>query len=172
MGGTASFALDIAANGTVVGTARTGVASRPQVAYVDDGTPRSLGTLPGSTFSRAMGVNARGEVVGEAFTAGTESSRAVAWDRNGELRLLDGLRGADSSAVANSINNRGEPAGVSTGPDGRATAVRWTRQGTPQPLPWLADVARASSRAWDINTSGTVVGSASVPDDGDVMPTP
>jgi uncharacterized membrane protein len=167
LGGAASFALDIAPDGTVVGTASSSSASRPQVAFVDDGATRSLGTLPGSTFSRAMGVNARGTVVGEAFTAGAESSRAVTWDRFGRLRVLPGLGGPDSSAVANAVNLRGDVAGVSSGPDGRATAVVWPLGRAPRPLRWLADVPGAVSRAWDLDLHGTVVGSAAAAEDGD-----
>jgi uncharacterized membrane protein len=168
LGGTAAFALDIAPNGVLVGTARTGTAARPQVAFVDAGTgARSLGTLPGSTFSRAMGVNARGVAVGEAFTADTESSRAVLWDAAGRLRVLPGLRGPGSSAVANAINLRGDIAGVSTGTDGRATAVVWPKAGTPKALPGLADAPGATSRAWDLEATGVVVGTAAAADEDD-----
>ncbi|TDD69842.1 hypothetical protein E1262_11240 [Jiangella aurantiaca] len=167
LGGSASFPLDIARNGTVVGTARTQATPRPQTAFVHRDAARSLGTLPGSTFSRAMGVNARGQVVGEAFTAGAESSRAVIWDRRDHLSVLPGLRGPDSSAVANAINERGDVAGVSTASDGRATAVIWPRGAAPRALGWLDDLPGTSSRAWDIDTTGAAVGSMSVADGDD-----
>jgi probable HAF family extracellular repeat protein len=153
LGGNASFALGISERGEVVGTARTSTTSRPQLAFAwRNGQMTNLGTLPGSTFSRAFAVNPRGVAVGEAFTAAPERSRAVAWDQG---RIWDlGTLGTATGAVANDINPRGQIVGVSGG-----RAVLWER-GSIEDLGTISTVPAASSRANAINPRGQIVGSS------------
>jgi probable HAF family extracellular repeat protein len=153
LGGNASFALGVSERGEVVGTARTSTASRPQLAFSwRDGTMTNLGTLPGSTFSRAFAVNERGLSVGEAFTPSPERSRAVAW-QDGAIRDLGSL-GSATGAVANDVNARGQIAGVSGG-----RAVLWTGGGI-RDLGTLSANPAATSRATALNNRGQVVGSS------------
>ncbi len=119
--GNASFALGLNERGEVAGTSRTTSAFRPQLAFRwRDGVMTNLGSLPGSTFSRAFEINARGTAVGEAFTHSPERSRAVLWhgSRIEDLGTLPGATGA----VANDINARSQVAGTSGG-----RAFLWTR---------------------------------------------
>jgi probable HAF family extracellular repeat protein len=153
LGGTASFALGVSERGDVVGTARTSTGSRPQLAFVwQNGRMTNLGTLPGSTFSRAFAVNRRGVAVGEAFTAPPERSRAVTWE-DGRIRDL-GTLGAATGAVANDINPSGQIVGASGG-----RAVMWER-GAIRDLGAISTVPGAISRANAINPRGQVVGSS------------
>lgn len=149
-GGTASFALGLGRGGSAVGTSRTGVGPRPQVATAwDAGTPRVLGTLPDGTFSRAFAVDARGVAVGEAFTAPpAETSRAVRFV-DGRVEDL-GVLGAATGAVANDVNDRGLVVGSSGG-----QPVVWRGAGA-EALPPLVD--GGTGRATGVNGRGQVVG--------------
>lgn len=149
LGGTASFALGIGRDGTVVGTSRTGGGFRPQIAFAwNGGEVRSLGTLPGATFSRAFAVNARGVAVGEAFTAPPEQSRPVRFI-DGRVEDLGVLPGA-GGGVANDVNSRGIVAGASGG-----QPVVWRGAGA-EPLPPL--VEGGTGRANALNARGQVAG--------------
>lgn len=142
----------------MVGTSRTSGDRLPQTAtrWVG-GQAASLGTLPGSQFSRAFAENARGQAVGEA-TAADGSPRAVLFTRDGTVRDLGGL--GSGSAVANDINARGTVAGVSSAPGGPTTAVVFG-SGGPQALPPLEPQVTGISRADAVNHAGDVVGHAS-----------
>ncbi len=153
LGGSASFALGIGEGGTVVGTSRTTGAFRPQLAFRwRDGEMTNLGSLPGSTFSRAFAINPRGWAVGEAFTPSPERSRAVMWrdDRVLDLGTLDGATGA----VANDINARGRVTGTSGG-----SAFVWERGGM-RPVGSLSSAPGATSRGNALADRGLVVGTA------------
>jgi uncharacterized membrane protein len=111
--GNASYALGLNERGRAVGTARNTTSSRPQLAARWDGDePIDLGTLEGSTFSRAFDINAAGLAVGEAFTRASESSRAVAWTPSGELQHVGSLN-PQGTGVANDVNDRGQVVGAS-----------------------------------------------------------
>jgi probable HAF family extracellular repeat protein len=150
LGGNAAFALGINNRGDIVGTSRTTTASRPQIAFLtSDGVMQNLGTLEGSTFSRAFRVNNQGVAVGEAFTA-TGASRAVLW-RDGQLvELAPGM-----SAVANDVNSRSEVVGTSGG-----SAVLWHSDGSMVRLGAISAAAAATSRGNAIAENGRVAGSA------------
>ena len=150
--GTASFALGLSPQGEVVGTARTSPSNRPQFATRwSGGQATSLGSLPGSTFSRVFAQNAQGVAVGEAFTASPEVSRAVSFDQDGTVRDLGAL---GSSAVANDINARGTIVGSSM-----SKAVVFGESG-PVALPPLDPTVSGTSRADAINDRGQVAGFA------------
>jgi uncharacterized membrane protein len=156
LGGTASSGLGIDDLGIAHGTARTGTATRPQVAvrWDRDGRATSLGTLPGSTFSRAFASNGRGLAVGEAFTPSPEVSRAVAWDGDA-IRDLGTSDGA-SGAVANDVNARGQIVGVSGG-----RAVVWDHAGQPRSVGTLGSGTGVTSRGTAASDRGHVAGSSS-----------
>lgn len=158
-GGTSHLALDSSRAG-VVGTSRTGSGARPQLATLWHGNhAHSLGTLPGSTFSRAFAVNRRGQVVGEAFTAPPEVSRAVMWEPDGAIRDLGTLGGA--SAVANDVDDLGRAYGASSPVAGPSTATVWDRRG-PRGLPLPDPQAAGVSRVNAVTVSGDAAGSAPV----------
>lgn len=157
-----TFASGLNAVGQAVGTGRTSTASRPQIAYRwDRGEMVNLGTLPGSTFSRAFTLNNAGFAVGEAFTspAAGELSRAILWAPDGTLTDIDGFV---AGGVAYGINNSNVVVGASTQTTDAGNTVRAFRweAGTFQDLGTLSTVVNASSRGLRINDQGHVVGSS------------
>lgn len=162
-GGTASFGLGLSPQGDPVGTARTSAARSPQLATRwTDGEPTVLGSLPGSSFSRAFAQNARGEAVGEA-TAANGSTRAVLFARDGAVRDLGTLEGS-SSAVAGDINARGTAVGVSAG-----TPIVFGKDGAVA-LPPLEQGVSGISRADAVNDRGQVAGFAPATVEGEQRP--
>jgi probable HAF family extracellular repeat protein len=152
LGGDASFALGLNNRGQVVGTSRTTGSPRPQIAFSwDRGTMELLGTLEGSTFSRAFRANNRGVAVGEAFTPSGDS-RAIVWE-NGALRELP-PRSGFSSAVANDVNDRGQVVGVSGG-----RAILWDED-EPRNLGAISSSSEATSRGNAIAANGLIAGTA------------
>lgn len=162
-GGTSHLALGSSRAG-VVGTSRTGAAARPQHAtFWHDDHVHDLGTLPGSTFSRAFAVNRRGQVVGEAFTAPPEVSRAVMWEADGTIRDLGTLGGA--GGVANDVDDLGRAYGVSSPASGSSAATVWDRRGA-RALPLPDPGASGASRVNAVTASGDAVGAAPVRSSG------
>ncbi|MGJ7440693.1 hypothetical protein [Aquipuribacter sp. MA13-6] len=162
-GGTSHLALGSSRAG-VVGTSRTGPDARPQHAALwHEDHVHDLGTLPGSTFSRAFAVNRRGQVVGEAFTAPPEVSRAVMWEPDGTIRDLGTLGGA--GAVANDVDDLGRAYGVSSPVSGSSTATVWDRRGA-RALPLPDPGAPGASRVNAVTASGDAVGAAPVRSSG------
>jgi probable HAF family extracellular repeat protein len=84
-----------------------------------------LGTLPGGTISVALGINDRGQVVGESTDA-SGNFRAFLYE-HGVMTDLGMLPGGNSS-VATAINNRGEIAGYSGTAFSPWHATLWTRE--------------------------------------------
>jgi probable HAF family extracellular repeat protein len=152
-----SVASAINAGGSIVGLSLGAEGFEFHSVRWDKGVIRALGDLGGGS-SMAAGINNRGDVVGSATLPGT-FLHATAWDPAGRIQDLGVLAGGDySEAIA--INNRGWIVGWSnreTSPDPEVTtpdhAVLW-RDGTLVPL--VPDAF--SSRAFDINDAGVVVG--------------
>jgi probable HAF family extracellular repeat protein len=72
---------------------------------------QDLGTLPGDTYSEALGINEAGQIVGESFSA--SSARAFIW-QNGIMTDLNTLIPPSSGLYllyANDINDEGVIAG-------------------------------------------------------------
>ncbi len=110
----------------------------------------SLRWLPapsGSVATRAWGVNAHGDVVGEALDAAGKPSQALLWrgPANGEKKaqILSTLAvgaGWDDLTSARSINNAGEIAGIGhRGDDDRGFLLR------PPPIVFVPGVSRNGS---------------------------
>ncbi len=114
-------------------------------------TITELGTL-GGTFSDAVAINDRGQVVGVSHTASGDL-HAFFWDR-GTMTDLGTLGGTFGRAVA--VNARGQVAGSSLTADGPFHAFFW-EAGT---MTDLGTLGGASSFANAINERGQVVGSS------------
>ncbi len=132
LGGPRSFARAIDGTGKVAGWSdldrRTGSATGAafvQRAFMHaDGRMVELPGL-GGEHSRALAMNAKGEIAGWAMDA-QGRRRAVLW-RDGVARDLGTLGGAESEAQA--INSRGHVAGWSLDARGRRRAFLWRGQG-------------------------------------------
>jgi probable HAF family extracellular repeat protein len=116
-----------------------------------------LGTLGGS-YSRAVAVNDRGQVVGYSGLEGSKAwppppQHAFLW-QNGRMIDLGTLGGADSSAVA--INNRGQVIGYSETRHHAQHAFLW-QSGR---MIDLGTLGGADSSAVAINNRGQIVGNA------------
>ena len=120
------------------------------------GNIAELQSLPGSTATRALALNDRGDIVG---TSGEGQKRAVLWPNKGGVVSLVGLPGFASSEAV-SISDRGDIAGFATRIDGSATrsrAVLWASGG--QSIRDLGTLpGGADSRAQDVNGRDEVVG--------------
>ncbi len=91
MGGFASAALAINATGHVVGGSVTGPLQRLGRAGTHaflwtEGTMTDLGTLPGGSFSVAVGINVADQIAGDADVPGGEP-HAVLWDHGSLIDL-------------------------------------------------------------------------------------
>lgn len=85
-----------------------------------------LGTLPGGIWSRAIRINARDAVVGEAETA-DHATHAVYWDRAGRADDLGAPSGATWSSPTD-VNDNGVVVGFFEDPEtGFGRAVEWRR---------------------------------------------
>jgi len=118
---------------------------------------QDLSTLPGDRFSRALGINASGQVVGYSFTDFT-ARHAFLWDAVSGMQDLGTLPGGTQS-YATGINNSGQVVGAS-GIAGSFPyhAFLWDAVSGMQDLGTLP--GGTQSYAAGINNSGQVVGSS------------
>jgi len=141
--------------GVIVGATGPNLAGALATIWMD-GRATVLGALEGDVFSRAWGVNARGEVVGISRDV-DRRARAFVY-RGGKMHPLAVPPGF-SSAQAAAINDVGLVAGTAT----RDTledqrAVIWHPDGHPQVLGTLGgSISRATGRR-AVNNRGDVVG--------------
>lgn len=153
-----SEALDMSANGAVIGYA-SGANDRPAHAFLYwNGRTQEVGTLGGGN-SRGYAVNNRLQVAGESVTASGAVHAFVYQD--GRMRDLGTLGGSYSSARA--INNRGTVVGDAFVKDEPGAVIHAFvyRDGRMHDLGTLPGGTYSS--AWAINDEGTIAGVADVP---------
>jgi probable HAF family extracellular repeat protein len=152
-GDVASRATAINASGQIAGWSEAQTISawyfysvgRRRAVLVEHGVMRDLGTLPGTDYSQAQGINDSGWVVGYSYDAMFRQFYAFVWTPltlMTELPLLDGC----TSAFAFAINSAGTIAGYSSGcADGAITrATLWEPiHSLPEPGSGLALIAGA-----------------------------
>jgi probable HAF family extracellular repeat protein len=121
-GGSPLSADGISDSGEIVGGADfSSAGGLPFDAYIwKHGVAVDLGTVAGDCFSRALAINARGQVVGNSFSPACDFSflHAFLWE-NGSIIALNDVIPPDSAlqlVAANDINDRGEIAGEGVPP--------------------------------------------------------
>ena len=165
LGGAASAALAVNANGRVTGSAAD-ASGRDRAFIWSSGTMTDLGATIqsglGLTRSSGAGINGPGRVVGSGSNDGSDAS--VAWFFNGTtVRDLGHLGGGDASATA--INDADQIVGSSTTVESFERAFVVTGSAAMRSLGTLGG---RSSRATALNNAGQIVGS-SFTDPGDTV---
>jgi probable HAF family extracellular repeat protein len=133
----------------------TGVPTPDPFIWTKEGGMTDLGTL-GGTFGFPVGLNNRGQVIGQSNLAGDQNSDAFLWD--GE-KLIDmstnGLGGNFIGGHANAINDAGWVAGAAAFPNHPFDAALW-RNGVVTDLGVLP--GDCASEALVLNSKGQVAG--------------
>lgn len=138
--------------GDVVGTSgsRADVIRHP-VLWLD-GEASILQTPPGSTESRAYGINDSGEIVGFAAPNLAPATRQAMLWADGEATILPTLGGVGATAYC--IANNGDIAGSAALPSGLLHAVLWQDEVAID----LGTLGGTTSLAYSCNTRGQAVG--------------
>lgn len=128
-------------------------------AVVSCPAPVQIGTLPGGTDSRALGINRSGEVVGWSYIVIGNEYRVhpFSWTKTGGIVDLHSLISLGGTATAASeISDTGQIVGWSENTTGLPNAYSWTKS---EGLVDLGTLPGGSeSRATRVNDSGEVVG--------------
>ncbi len=119
------------------------------------GNPFELPEPSNATWSKAAGINDRGDVVGYAYVSGSHGS-GIRWRRGGMFVLQ--TKSGTGLSRANAINNRGRIVGACLGQS--QLACEWYN-GNVSVLEPLPGDDQSNARA--VNARGTVVGSSSGP---------
>jgi probable HAF family extracellular repeat protein len=169
LGGGYAVAHDVNASGQVVGQSLTSAPAEfqafiwlPSPAYGLPAGMYSLETL-GGTYSGALGINASGQVVGQASVAGDTAYHAVLWPADGGVIDLGTLGGRNSQAF--DINDAGEVVGWSDTAANTRHAFSWrdtngNGAADPGEMVDLGHLGGGQSFAYGINASGQIVGNS------------
>ncbi len=156
-----SLANAISAGGRVAG-ASYNIPNRGR-AFVWDGTPHRVGSLPGYPYSEAHGINDAGQAAGWAMTGTRDRwhalvARAFLSD-SGHLTDLGTLGGLYSAAYA--VSDTGVVVGkADTETFGQTHAFAWQNGAMTD----LGTLGGANSRADRVNTSGQIAGTSEISD--------
>ena len=155
-GGNNSSAFGINDSNQIIGDS-TASAGTHAATWTNGASPAvDLGTL-GGTFSVGSAINAAGQMVGLAYTAGNFNSYASFWTNtsSGAIQMNSLTNGL--SSAANAINTSGQIAGWSYNSNGVQHAVFWSNSGALAVDLWHGQ--NFSSDALGLNDSGNIVGS-------------
>jgi probable HAF family extracellular repeat protein len=111
-----------------------------------------LGTLPGDSWSQAIGLNENGQVIGVSFDDGNNPHGFLYTPGAGMVSLGALPGGRDTWPV--DINDAGKVVGYARGSDGSYRGYSWTSTGGLVELDPFADQDWAEG----VNNSGTIVG--------------
>jgi probable HAF family extracellular repeat protein len=120
--------------------------------------PTDLGTLPGFTYSEALGINLHGAVVGAASNSTTV--HAFLWTASAGMKDL-GLLSKTLWTTAMGINDSGEVVGVGYPPNGNPYhAFVWTPAGGMKDLNLLIPSGTGWTLVWAsaVNAQGRITG--------------
>ena len=130
LGGTAwNTPMSLNRRGDIVGflnrSEADGTSFRPlPVWWTATGRLHRLDIPEGLPFGQALGINARRQIVGVAFSADFGQCRAMLWKRGRGVLLHDRSRHRNLElCTANDINNRGQITGQATDPDTGSTVA-------------------------------------------------
>jgi probable HAF family extracellular repeat protein len=154
LGGLNSDATALNDNGQVVGEAQNAAGSYHAFSWTPGGGMVDIGTLSGlGGDSNAVGVDANGEVAGNASTPDGSVSHAFFWTSGSGIHDLGTFGGPSSLAIA--ISEAGQVVGWAATASGYDHAFSWTEAGG---LVDLGALGGAGSNAMAVNGSGEVVG--------------
>jgi probable HAF family extracellular repeat protein len=162
-GGNSSCAFQINSSGVIAGDSFVN-STVVDAANWTNSKIKSLGALPKSIFTAALGINNNGEIVGESvFSYGPPfTSHGFDWTSSGGMKDLGTLSGGDTS-MANAINASGVIAGQSnSGSVLTWHAVKWSASNEIEDLGTLP--GGTYSIAFGINDSSQIVGYGNIND--------
>jgi len=160
LGGPDSTAAFVNEHGQIAGQSYTNATINPATStptqdpfFWENGKMVDIGTL-GGTFGISVGMNNRGQVIGDSNVAGDQSKHAFLWDKKDGLQDLGTLRGYSFYSHANWINDTGEIVGESDSQTA-SHAFLW-KEGVMTDLGTVAN--DTCSVALSINSRGQIVG--------------
>lgn len=163
LGGRGTYATAINATGQVTGNSYTSDFG-PHHAFVTEANGRGmtdLGTLPGGNISLGFGINASGQVTGEAEYHISEAPgthplpRAFIADATSGMRLVTN----QDFSHGRGINNAGQVAGFVSSASGTGVFITGPNG---ENIRGLSNLGSYYDTATDINTAGQVVGGARI----------
>ena len=147
-------------------TGSTGLCFPSRAVLWRDGQVIDLGNLGSTFFNAPFDINNRDEVVGQANLPGDQVQHAFLWTKKTGMQDLGTLPG-DPNSSTESINNKGQIAGVSYVAPGNGRAFLW-EDGVMTNLNTLACPGSIYlANALDINDEGQIVGD-SILSNGDI----
>lgn len=155
LGGSTSLALAINGPKKVVGFSKIGTDTTDGHAFLwDSGMIKDLGTILNTTTSLATDINDNDQIVGYSGDRSGTIRKAIIWEAN----KMNPLVSLGNRSYAQAINNQGQIVGWTEIGDDRSTqhACLWLNQSEIILLGSLEE--GKSHNAFDINSSGTIVG--------------